>query len=100
MPNIVIFTYTLSLQNTKKSWHPSTLKNQERVWKAEQAASEEKKRILELQREREQENDRTQLNEMAQRNFGAGGSHLAGDNRLHWMYDVRKVHCLSGISNI
>ncbi|KOB75052.1 Coiled-coil domain-containing protein 49 [Operophtera brumata] len=73
--------------NTKKSWHPSTLKNQERVWKAEQAEAEEKKRILELQREREHENDRTQLNEMVQRNFGAGGSHQAGDNRLHWMYD-------------
>lgn len=65
------------------------MKNQERVWKAEQAVAEEKKRILELQREREEERDRAQLREMAQRNFG-GNNSPTGDNRLHWMYDVCK----------
>ncbi|CAH0726113.1 unnamed protein product, partial [Brenthis ino] len=65
--------------NTKKTWHPSTFKNQERVWKAEQAAAEEKKRILELERERAQERDREELNELSKPK--------SKDDRLHWMYD-------------
>lgn len=76
------------LQNSKKSWHPNTMKNQERVWKAEQAAAEEKKRIQELQRERAEERDRAELNELAKRNAGASGS-----NRLHWMYDDVRFRC-------
>lgn len=59
------------------------MKNQERVWKAEQAAAEEKKRIIELQREREVEKDRTELNNMIKKSTGT-----TEDNRLHWMYDV------------
>lgn len=66
------------------------MKNQERVWKAEQAAAEEKKRIQELQRERAEERDRAELNELAKRSAGASGS-----NRLHWMYDdVRFQYCV------
>ncbi|KAG6460882.1 pre-mRNA-splicing factor CWC25 homolog [Manduca sexta] len=68
--------------NSKKSWHPNTMKNQERVWKAEQAAAEEKKRIVELQRERAEERDRTELNNMIKQNAAANM-----DDRLHWMYD-------------
>ncbi|CAH2231770.1 pre-mRNA-splicing factor CWC25 homolog isoform X2 [Pararge aegeria] len=73
--------------NTKKAWHPSTLKNQERVWKAEQAAAAEQKRILELQRERAQERDREDLNKLARQNSDV----IAGtsDNRLSWMYDQK-----------
>ncbi|XP_013168277.1 PREDICTED: pre-mRNA-splicing factor CWC25 homolog [Papilio xuthus] len=71
--------------NTKKAWHPSNYKNQERVWKAEQAAAQEKKRISELQRERAEERDREQLNEIAKRTAAGGSS--PNDNRLHWMYD-------------
>lgn len=63
------------------------MKNQERVWKAEQAAAEESKRIVELRREREEERDRAQLKDLAQKNFGVSSS-AATDNRLHWMYDV------------
>ncbi|CAF4757011.1 unnamed protein product [Pieris macdunnoughi] len=68
--------------NSKKSWHPNTMKNQERVWKAEKVAAEEKKRILELQQERAQEKDRQELNELARKN-AANNS----DNRLDWMYN-------------
>lgn len=60
------------------------MKNQERVWKAEQAAAQEKKRIVELERERVQERDREELNALAKKNSTAEPS----DNRLHWMYDV------------
>ncbi|XP_050361900.1 pre-mRNA-splicing factor CWC25 homolog [Nymphalis io] len=71
--------------NTKKTWHPSTMKNQERVWKAEQAAAEEKKRIIELERERAQERDREELNALAKQN--AHSASESNDNRLRWMYD-------------
>ncbi|XP_026757248.2 pre-mRNA-splicing factor CWC25 homolog [Galleria mellonella] len=69
--------------NTKKSWHPNTMKNQERVWKAEQLAAEEKRHIQDLQRERAEERDREELNSLARLSSGA----TASDNRLHWMYD-------------
>ncbi|XP_075992501.1 CWC25 spliceosome associated protein homolog [Anticarsia gemmatalis] len=69
--------------NSKKSWHPNTMKNQERVWKAEQAAAEEKKRMIELQRERAEERDRAELNSIMSSNKAASAS----DNRLSWMYD-------------
>ncbi|KAJ8729297.1 hypothetical protein PYW08_000878 [Mythimna loreyi] len=68
--------------NSKKSWHPNTMKNQERVWKAEQAAAEEKKRMVELQRERAEERDRAELNSLMKHS-----SSPANDNRLSWMYD-------------
>ncbi|XP_047041746.1 pre-mRNA-splicing factor CWC25 homolog [Helicoverpa zea] len=69
--------------NSKKSWHPNTMKNQERVWKAEQAAAEEKKKMLELQRERAEERDRAELNSLLKHS----NSSSVDDNRLSWMYD-------------
>lgn len=60
------------------------MKNQERVWKAEQAAAEEKKRMLELQRERAEEQDRAELNSLVKHSSSSSGN----DNRLAWMYDV------------
>lgn len=60
------------------------MKNQERVWKAEQAAAEEKKRMVELQRERAEERDRAELNSLMKHS----SSSAANDNRLSWMYDV------------
>lgn len=44
--------------NLKKSWHPSTLKNQERVWKVQQQDEMEKKRTQELQQELRHERER------------------------------------------
>lgn len=70
--------------NSKKSWHPNTMKNQERVWKAEQAAAEEKKRVLELQRERAEERDRVELNNIMNKN------NSGSDNRLSWINLIRK----------
>ncbi|CAH0700464.1 unnamed protein product [Spodoptera exigua] len=69
--------------NSKKSWHPNTMKNQERVWKAEQAAAEEKKRMVELQRERAEERDRAELKGLLKNNSTAPNN----DDRLSWMYD-------------
>ncbi|XP_013201235.2 pre-mRNA-splicing factor CWC25 homolog isoform X1 [Amyelois transitella] len=71
--------------NSKKSWHPNTMKNQERVWKAEQAAAQEKKRIQELQKEHAEERDRFELNNMIKQNASSASG--SNNNRLHWMYD-------------
>ncbi|XP_075027647.1 pre-mRNA-splicing factor CWC25 homolog isoform X2 [Calonectris borealis] len=38
--------------NLKKSWHPQTLRNVEKVWKAEQKHEAERKKIEELQEQR------------------------------------------------
>ncbi len=40
---------------SKKSWHPSRLANVEKVWKAEQEADAERKKMLELQRKLQEE---------------------------------------------
>uniref|UniRef100_A0A4W3HMP9 CBF1-interacting co-repressor CIR N-terminal domain-containing protein n=1 Tax=Callorhinchus milii TaxID=7868 RepID=A0A4W3HMP9_CALMI len=54
------------LGNLKKSWHPQTLKNVERVWKAEQKHEAEKKKIEELQRELREERAREEMQRFAE----------------------------------
>lgn len=49
------------MQNLKKSWHPNTIKNQERVWRAEQADAAEKRKLAELKQEISAERDREEL---------------------------------------
>lgn len=53
-------------QNLKKSWHPQTLKNIERVWKAEQKHEAERKKIEELQKELKEERAREEITKYAQ----------------------------------
>lgn len=53
-------------QNLKKSWHPQTLKNIERVWKAEQKHEAERKKIEELQKELKDERAREEITKYAQ----------------------------------
>ena len=48
-------------QNLKKSWHPQTLRNVERVWKAEQKAEAESKKIEQLRKELEEERAREEM---------------------------------------
>lgn len=69
--------------NLKKSWHPHTMKNQERVWKAEQKDSEEKRRIAELQREINAERDKEEMQKFAE---DAGVLKKKDDVKLEWMY--------------
>lgn len=51
----------LFIQNLKKSWHPQTIRNVERVWKAEQKATAEAKKIEQLQRELQEERSREEM---------------------------------------
>lgn len=68
--------------NLKKSWHPQTLKNIERVWKAEQKHEAERKKIEELQKELKEERAREEITKFAQET----GALKKKDERLDWMY--------------
>ncbi|XP_072525136.1 pre-mRNA-splicing factor CWC25 homolog isoform X2 [Salminus brasiliensis] len=68
--------------NLKKSWHPQTLKNIERVWKAEQKHEAERKKIEELQKELKEERAREEITRYAQET----GALKRKDERLDWMY--------------
>lgn len=67
--------------NLKKSWHPQLRKNQERVWKEETAALEERKQIEKLRKEREEERDLENLRKLQE---SAGGK--IAQKRVDWMY--------------
>ncbi|KAJ8364929.1 hypothetical protein SKAU_G00137600, partial [Synaphobranchus kaupii] len=69
-------------QNLKKSWHPQTLKNIERVWKAEQRYEAERKKIEELQKELREERAREEITRYAQETGTLKKKH----DRLDWMY--------------
>lgn len=73
----------MCLKNLKKSWHPNTLKNQKRVYEAEQANAAEKKKLRELQHEIQNERNLEDL-----KRIGQSSGVLANDNskRLEWMY--------------
>lgn len=66
----------------KKSWHPQTLKNIERVWKAEQRHEAEQKKIEELQKQLKDERAREEITRFAQDT----GTLKKKDDRLDWMY--------------
>uniref|UniRef100_A0A182LZZ6 CBF1-interacting co-repressor CIR N-terminal domain-containing protein n=1 Tax=Anopheles culicifacies TaxID=139723 RepID=A0A182LZZ6_9DIPT len=70
--------------NTKKSWHPNTMKNQERVWKAEQQEAAEKRRLNELRREIDEERNREELKNIGQKSGILPNDD--GDKKLEWMY--------------
>lgn len=91
-------------QNLKKSWHPNTIKNQERVWRAEQADAAEKRKLAELKQEISAERDREELHRIGQKSgvlpvggasmqqmagMGGGGGATGGgtgSKKLEWMY--------------
>uniref|UniRef100_A0A0K3CF92 BY PROTMAP: gi/472584543/gb/EMS22129.1/ pre-mRNA-splicing factor CWC25 [Rhodosporidium toruloides NP11] n=1 Tax=Rhodotorula toruloides TaxID=5286 RepID=A0A0K3CF92_RHOTO len=67
--------------NMKKSWHTGTFANQERVWKKEREALEERKKLQQLQKELEQERAVQELQRLQE---AAGGKKR--DERVDWMY--------------
>lgn len=68
--------------NLKKSWHPQTLRNVERVWKAEQKADAESKKIEQLRKELEEERAREEMQKHA---IDQGIAKKKGE-RVDWMY--------------
>ncbi|EDW03306.1 pre-mRNA-splicing factor CWC25 homolog [Drosophila grimshawi] len=71
--------------NLKKSWHPHTMKNQERVWKAEQAKQEEQRKLDDLRKEINEERDREELRRIGE-NSGVLAGNVGGEAKLEWMY--------------
>lgn len=70
--------------NLKKSWHPALMCTQEKMWAAREAAQEEEKKVVQLQRERDEERSLEQLKELQHTNQ-ATGEQVAVDSRLAWM---------------
>ncbi|XP_022214942.2 pre-mRNA-splicing factor CWC25 homolog [Drosophila obscura] len=73
--------------NLKKSWHPHTMKNQERVWKAEEQAKMEERKLQDLRKEIHEERDREELRRLGESSgvlAGSGGA--PGEAKLEWMY--------------
>ncbi|KAJ3021435.1 RNA-splicing factor [Thoreauomyces humboldtii] len=70
--------------NLKKSWHPGTLRNQEKVWKKERDADEEKKKLDQLLKEK---NEERQLMELQALNEATGRTKKHAE-RLDWMYSA------------
>lgn len=68
--------------NLKKSWHPSTLRNVERVWKAELVRDQEKAKIEQLQKELQEERDKQEMRQYAENK----GVVKKKQERLDWMY--------------
>jgi hypothetical protein len=68
--------------NMKKSWHPLTMQNLERVWKAEQRHEAEQKRIAELQQEIKEERVKEEMRQMAV----DSGISRPRDERVDWLY--------------
>ncbi|NXK97106.1 CWC25 factor, partial [Formicarius rufipectus] len=68
--------------NLKKSWHPQTLRNVEKVWKAEQKHQAERRKIEELQRELQEERAREEMQRYAE----DMGTLRKREEKLEWMY--------------
>lgn len=68
--------------NLKKSWHPVLMSNQKRVWEEEQKALEERKKIDQIRRERDEER---QIQELQDLQEAAGGKKR--QTRVDWMYN-------------
>lgn len=68
--------------NLKKSWHPGLLKNQKKVWEAEQEALDERKKIQERQDEIAKEKELAELRALQ---FAKTGKKAL--DRVDWMYE-------------
>lgn len=68
--------------NLKKSWHPLLMSNQRRVWEEEQKALDERKRIEQMMKERQEERNLQEIQELQE---AAGGTKRA--QRVEWMYN-------------
>ncbi|KAF2820685.1 hypothetical protein CC86DRAFT_374341 [Ophiobolus disseminans] len=73
--------------NLKKSWYPALPCTQGRMRAAREAAREEKKKVVQLQRERDEERPLEQLKEL-QHAKQTTGEKAVIDSRLVWMYQA------------
>lgn len=71
----------------KKSWHTSTIKNNEKVWLREQEAANEKARIEELQKQITEERRQQELQELEEKSGRVDEAEQIKRRRLNWMYE-------------
>src|ERR1700761_3215807 len=71
--------------NLKKSWHVSLMSNQRKVWEAEKTALDERKKVEQLRREREEERAIEELQRL-QEASGNSGSRPTINPKIAWMY--------------
>ncbi|KAI9026946.1 Pre-mRNA splicing factor-domain-containing protein [Hyaloraphidium curvatum] len=67
--------------NLKKSWHPATLRNIEKVWQTEQKAAAEKRKVDQLRKELEEERQKEELKKLH-----AAASGKKYQEKVDWMY--------------
>ncbi|KAI8377676.1 Pre-mRNA splicing factor-domain-containing protein [Radiomyces spectabilis] len=77
--------------NLKKSWHPVTFKNQERVWKEEKKHAEEQRKIEQMKKELMEER---QLQDLQRLQEDSGGRKRS--ERVDWMYAAPNAGGRSG----
>eukprot|EP00029_Vermamoeba_vermiformis_P008026 TRINITY_DN3641_c0_g1_i2.p3 TRINITY_DN3641_c0_g1~~TRINITY_DN3641_c0_g1_i2.p3 ORF type:complete len:173 (+),score=52.47 TRINITY_DN3641_c0_g1_i2:392-910(+) len=70
---------------SKKSWHTGTLRNQEKVWLAEQREQDEKKRIAQLQKELQEQRQIEELKKL-HGDAVSGATTTRRQEKLDWMY--------------
>jgi hypothetical protein len=73
--------------NLKKSWAVNIQANQKKVWLAEKKALDERRRVQELQKEREEERA---VEELRRLQMEAGGKATLIDPKVAWMYQDAK----------
>lgn len=71
----------------KKSWHVSTIKNNEKVWLKEQQAAKEKSRMEELQKQLAEERKLEQIQRLEEQSGRLDPAQALKRRRLNWMYD-------------
>lgn len=71
----------------KKSWHTSTIRNNEKVWLAEQAAAKEQARVAELQKQLEEERKLEEIQRLEIESGRLDPAEVLRRRRLNWMYE-------------
>lgn len=71
---------------SKKSWHPSTFKNIEVVWAAEQKKKDEERRYQDHLKKLKEERDIEEMRQLQAANHTIPASHA---QRLEWMYQAK-----------
>ncbi len=72
----------------KKSWHTATIRNAERVWKAEQKQKAELRKLEQLRKEKDEER---QIEELRKLQRASGLEIQTHGERVDWMYEGVKV---------
>lgn len=76
----------------KKSWHTSTIKNNEKVWLREQEAAREKARTEELQKQIAEEHRQEELRRLEEASGRVDETAALRRGRINWMYEHNHAH--------